>query len=301
MKIGVQTANIIGPANIAEGFQLIRECGFDCVDFNMNQQYEYRAIVEGKPSDLFSRSDEEIFEFYRPYKEAAEASGVAFSQAHAPFPSYVASGPGNEYVMDAIQKSIRVCGYIGIPYLVVHPHFLGYNEKLSPEEEWRINIERYGALIADAKASNVTICLENMFAGHKGRIYSAICSDMNESVRYIDALNELAGEKRFAFCLDIGHSLLCSNDIYSDIRTLGGRLEALHIHDNNGVADQHLFPYMGIVDWDRFCKGLKDIGYKGVLSFETYNGLNAFDKALKVPCLELLAATGRLFASKISG
>lgn len=301
MKIGVQTGSLFERMEIGEVFQLISEAGFDCVDFNINNEYPYRSIVEGKPSGLFEKSDEEILEFYRPYKEAAEKHNIAFGQAHAPFPTYVENDLGNEYVLNAIRKSIMVCGYIGCRFLVVHPSFLAYDRMLTAEEEWKLNIERYSALIEDARKHDVVICLENMFISRNRRIYGAICADASETNRYIDTLNEIAGEKRFAFCLDTGHALLAGKELYRLITELGHRIETLHIHDNDGVQDSHLFPYMGIVDWDRFCEGLKDIGYRGHLSFETDGAMKAFDPALAPEMLKLLSATGRLFAKKIAG
>ena len=71
------------------------------------------------------------------------------------------------------------------------------------------------------------------------------------------------------------------------------------MHDNNGVEDEHLFPYMGIIDWDRFCRGMKEIGFHQTMSFETFNALKTFDPALTPELLRLLHATGRLFASRI--
>jgi len=301
MKIGVQTGSLIELLGIKETFRLIGESGFDSVDFSIFYQYPYRDIAEGRPSEFFAKSDEEILEFYRPYKEAARKYNVEFGQAHAPFPSYVGDALTDESVLNAIRKSIMICGYLECRYLIVHPSFLAYDRMLTPEEEWKINIERYSALIEDAKKHDVIICLENMFVSRNGRIYGAICADAHETNRYIDTLNEIAGEKRFAFCLDTGHALLASKELYRLITELGHRIETLHIHDNDGVRDLHMFPYMGIVDWDRFCQGLRDIGYRGHLSFETNGAIHAFDPSLAPELLRLLAATGRLFARRIAG
>ena len=56
---------------------------------------------------------------------------------------------------------------------------------------------------------------------------------------------------------------------------------------------------MGIVDWNAFCRGLKEIGYKGALSFETFNAMNVFDPELHADALKLLGATARMFARRI--
>lgn len=301
MKLCVQTGSILEKFGIDRGFRMIHESGFDGVDFNINQTLPCETILAGETVPLYDAGEEALIDAMRPYKKAADKYGVEITQMHAPFPSYVKNEAENAYVLKAIQACIRAAAYFGCGHLIVHPFFLGYDDKLSPEAEWKKNIDSYSQLIPAAKRYNVTICLENMFTGHKGKVYAACCADMAEANRYIDKLNELAGEKRFAFCLDTGHALLLSKDIYSTILELGPRLETLHIHDNNGLLDQHLFPYMGVLDWDRFTKGIRDVNYRGTLSFETFNALNVIDDALAFEALTFLSATGRLFAKRIEG
>ncbi|MGI6239721.1 MAG: sugar phosphate isomerase/epimerase family protein [Christensenellales bacterium] len=301
MRICVQTAPILDRYGIDAGFRMISEAGFDGVDFNIDHTLPYDAIVEGRTVPLYEAGEDALIAAIAPYKEAAEKYNIVFHQMHAPFPTYVKNEAGNAYVMRAIKACIRVCGYIGCKYIIVHPNFYGYDDKLSPEAEWDINIARYSELIEVAREYDVIVCLENMFTSHNQKIYAATCADMAEANRYIDALNEIAGETRFGFCLDVGHALLVGKEIYSTILELGDRLVTLHIHDNDGASDQHLFPYMGIMDWDRFTKGLRDAGYKGALSFETFNALNVINSALAPEALRFLHDIGRLFASEVTG
>ena len=57
--------------------------------------------------------------------------------------------------------------------------------------------------------------------------------------------------------------------IGNEIRKLGDYIRVLHIHDNMGDRDSHLYPTKGITDWYDFVNALDEIGYKGVLSLET--------------------------------
>ncbi len=297
----VQTGSILETFGIDAGFRMIRDAGFQGVDFNIDHTLPYDVIAGGGSVPIYDAGEEALIDAMRPYKEAADRHAIRIVQMHAPFPSLVKNEAGNAYVRKAIIACIRAAAYFSCKYLIVHPFFLGYADKLSPEAEWNANIEGYSALIPAAKKYGVTICLENMFSSHNGKIYAACCADMAEANRYIDRLNEIAGEKVFAFCLDTGHALLVGKDISQTIRELGPRLETLHIHDNNGMQDQHLFPYMGVLDWDRFISGLKEIGYQGDLSFETFNALNVIDDALAAEALTFLGAIGRLFAKRIEG
>ncbi len=302
LKVSVQTAAVLDKYGPDEGFRVLREAGFDGVDFNIvDEALPGSKIGRGELDSIYDKSDEEIFEYFRPYKEAAEKYGVSFCQAHAPFPSWIKGKPEtNEYMIHVFEKCLMVCNYVGCPYLIVHPFFAAYNDTLLPEDEWKLNIESYSRLIPAIKKYGVTVCLENMFTASRRKVYAAICQNPDEANRYIDTLNEIAGEKCFAFCLDTGHALLVGNDIYTVIRKLGHRIETLHIHDNDAWDDQHIAPYMGRLDWNRFIKGLKEIGYQHDLSFETVNALRVFDEELMPNVLSLIAATGKMFARRIS-
>ena len=136
-----------------------------------------------------------------------------------------------------------------------------------------------------------------MFTRHK-KIIAACCSDFDTACRYVDELNKTAGEELFGFCLDTGHALLVSKDIRDVMAMLGSRIQAFHIHDNNGSDDQHLAPYMGVLDWDRFIDGLRLTRCQKPLNFETHGSINCFDADLIPSVLRLIAQTGRMFLEK---
>lgn len=303
MQIAVQTGGIIGRFGIRDGFRIIKEAGFDSVDFNIDQLLPGRDINAGNCACALDAPIEEVLEkIIRPYKEAAAEYGVEFYQAHAPFPFYkLGQDEMNEYLFMIMEKCAAICDYVDCRRMIVHPCFNSYEEQMEHDDEWKLNIERYTRLIPALKKYNIICCLENMFTGSKGKIYGAICSDMYEAAAYIDELNAIAGEKRFGFCMDTGHALLVGQDIYNALLKIGDRVEAFHIHDNDGISDQHVLPYTGKLNWDRFIEGVKAIGYKGTLSFETFNVTNNFDDELIPDVLELIAKTGRMFAKRIEG
>lgn len=301
--IGVQTGGLTRLYGIDGAYRAIREAGFDAADVNLDELLCYRDILDQKRPPVFSGTIEESFSYFQPYRDAAEKYGIVNAQAHAPFPTWVADFEGtsdyNEYLLRALEITIAGCAYIGCGKLVIHPFFNMYENMLSEEKERELNLSRYARLIPAAKKWGVTILLENMFIRHRGKIYQACCSDFHQAAEYVDALNGLAGEKVFGFCLDTGHALLVGKDIRHAMAALGSRIEAFHIHDNNGVDDQHLAPYMGVLDWNRFVDGLREISYHGHLSFETHRTVEqAFDPALAPEVLRLIARTGKLFAER---
>ena len=67
----------------------------------------------------------------------------------------------------------------------------------------------------------------------------------------------------------------------------------------DGNRDQHLAPYMGVLQWDRFVEGVAATDYAGALSFETNGVWKQFDPELMPTILRYIAEAGRLFARRI--
>ena len=301
-RISVQTDGIFQPLGVDEGMRQISRAGIDCVDLDLIY-ISYSSIRKGIIEGEFTLPEERFMEeVIRPIRDAGRKYGVGFGQAHAPFPSWIPENEEmNAFLMRAFRMCLDACRFLDCPYLVIHPAFNDYRNRLDAGTEHDINIRLYSELIPDAKRTGVKILLENMFVSWKAKRVEAICADMGEACAYIDELNAIAGEEIFGFCYDCGHAALLGKDQGKAIRTLGHRILALHLHDNDGVNDSHRFPYYGIIDWETLLRALRDIGYSGTLNFETSNEMDAHDPALIPKLLELLGETGRLFASKMDG
>jgi len=123
-----------------------------------------------------------------------------------------------------------------------------------------MNLEFMGELLKTAKEYNVTICLENM-PWHR---FSMATPEM--TLKFVREMND----ENFKMCLDTGHAAVFSDlKIGDELRRVKDEVRVLHVHDNKGGHDLHMFPYFGVADWDDFGKALRDIDFKGVLSLET--------------------------------
>ena len=49
-------------------------------------------------------------------------------------------------------------------------------------------------------------------------------------------------------CLDLGHAHVTVG-VAEAIGTLGARIASVHVHDNHGLKDEHLWPGDGTIDW----------------------------------------------------
>ncbi len=73
---------------------------------------------------------------------------------------------------------------------------------------------------------------------------------------------------RVGLCYDSGHAnavVAPGNDALDRSKE---RLQALHLHDNDGRSDQHQPPYYGTVDWARLAGIIGTSGYPREISFE---------------------------------
>ena len=59
-------------------------------------------------------------------------------------------------------------------------------------------------------------------------------------------------------CLDLGHAHITVG-VHEAIATFGSRIASVHVHDNHGTKDEHLWPGDGNIDWTAAVQGLKDL------------------------------------------
>ena len=90
----------------------------------------------------------------------------------------------------------------------------------------------------------------------------------HDSWEVIESLLERYPANRIGLCYDSGHANASHNKRMDSLEKNKGRLEALHLHDNNGEGDQHQPPFYGNVDWERLAKIIATSSYKRELSFE---------------------------------
>ena len=307
MKISVQTGGIVDPNNYEEGYAIIARAGFEAIDWNLDHAMPYPDILAGKCDDtrIFTKSIDEIMAHYEKQLECIKRNGLEITQAHAPFPCYVDGKPFVlDYMIETYKNIILFCDKIGCKNLVIHGHSLAKNSTyLSAEEVDVVNDKLYTSLIPTLRETNVTVCLENLFSGFASGLSSGVCADPREAVEMIDTYNAIAGKECFGFCLDVGHMNLLRYDPRKYMPILGDRIKALHLHDNSGIIDEHKAPYTGTVNWTAVYTTLKEIGYKGDLSFETANQTSRamLDQELLEPWVTLIAQIGKHFRNKILG
>ncbi len=312
MLLSVQSQDLIDDFGFDEGYRMIRDAGFDAIDWNLDHAWSFNQVTNAETLEglsIFERPLPEILADYEEELSYIRKYGLSITQCHAPFPPYETGREDIlEYAIRIYSNLIAFCEQVGCPRTVIH----GIPFRQSDPAEWtaedvlRRNRHLYESLIpALQKAEHVTVCLENLFCRYDklgAGFRDGNCSDPHEAVELIDSLNRAAEKTCFGLCLDTGHLNLLRRNFRTYIPILGKRIVALHIHDNSQDNDRHLAPYTGNICWEEFLREMKSIDYRGDLSFETFAQVKSsrLPRELIPAFLRLIAQIGAYFRSQLS-
>ena len=259
MRTGTSSSEYIR-YGLEEGAKKAKEHGFSCLDFSDFTNIE---------TDFFRLPEEEFKQELLKIKAAYEAAGITVFQAHAPWrcPAKDSTPEDRAEWFEAMSKAIRGCSYLGCPNFVIHVIMpFGTDSPDNPEEMISLNTEFMSGLGKVAAEYGVKhINIENLPFKNLPINYT------HQVVEFVKDLNKINGTDMYKVCFDTGHSNFCAENIADSIRLIGKELlGTLHIHDNNGKADQHLIPGLGTIDWKEFLQVLGEIGFDGVLNLEIH-------------------------------
>lgn len=99
-------------------------------------------------------------------------------------------------------------------------------------------------------------------------------------------------------CYDSGHGNCLPDGAGLDaLERLKDRLIALHLHDNDGTADQHNPLFSGTVDWPRLARIIGASSYQGCISMES--NMNGYVIRDETEFLKLSFETGMRFQAMV--
>ena len=178
--------------------------------------------------------------------------GLALTDLHASAGQEKGWASRREYErlagVELVANRIEMTARLGADVIVLH--LPGCPE--APEARaayWDCVWASLDALRRPAEDRGVRIAIEN---GHFGQIR-----------RVLDRYD--AGY--VGLCYDSGHGNMTPDGL-DQLDALKHRLLAVHLHDNNGRADQHKIPFTGTVDWPRLMRILAESAYDKWLSLE---------------------------------
>jgi sugar phosphate isomerase/epimerase len=135
------------------------------------------------------------------------------------------------------------------------------------------NDEFFLAVLPFAKEYGIRIATETY--GICG--YTKTCEFFGIIPEFIASYDRLAAHptlgQYLTICMDTGHTHNATQfpgalSVGEAIRRMGKRISILHLHDNNGKADQHTIPLSGTADWKDILQALDEIGFDGYYNLE---------------------------------
>jgi len=223
----------------------LKEAGFTCIELNLDNYLQIAKTLE--PGQ---------YERYHHSVLAAKALGLDVWSVHLPF-----GDPWDISLTDEAMRAaiIEAHGKVmdwaqgwGASCVIIHPSF----EPIGDEERaGRLAAARDAIRILSAKAAE---------RGLRLAVEDLPRSCLGKNAEEILALIEDAPEA--VVCCDTNH--LLSESPESFIRTVGSRIQTLHVSDYDGIDEKHWIPGRGIVNWSEVLQALVDIGYDGPFMFE---------------------------------
>ena len=226
--------------------------GYSCADFS--------ALCDTQ-GELYRMSGSEFEKALLDEKKRADCAGITFSQVHGSWPVDDTTAEKRAKNLEYMKLCVRGTAVLGCKNLVVHP-LMPYSWKDETDSDFaeKVNEDFFSALCEYAEKYGVNICIENMpTKKHRLAGTEALC-------KFVKKL----GYSNFFMCLDTGHCLVRGEDIGDMARVCAenGFLKVLHVHDNKGNYDDHLFPYMGYGKWNSFKEALSESDFSGCISIE---------------------------------
>ncbi len=280
---------------ILDGLLCCKEREFKGMDkVRKDAAREKRPFIPDEP--------ERIGEALRPLIECCRERGLQMTVARAP---YLLRDRRSRELTEIYRKiaveAVKLAAAENCEAVIVRPLFAG----IPLGEEWKENRLFYLSLLSHVKGTRIKILLENQCKDSEGHLIRGVLSDPGEALEWIDALNEEAGEERFGFCMDVGAYNLCGQDMYEAATTLGNRVKAVILRDNNGHDEDSLLPFTCISDygqqteWLALIRGLREIRFDGFLIMDAKMTLDAVSPILRPTYMKLVKGTAEYFQWQI--
>lgn len=211
-----------------ERLRLIEEAGFDGI--YLHAQYSPREYI-----DVICRSSLKVESLHLSYKKMNQGRTVDSRYVNVLWEDGDKSDP---YVEELIQE-VRFAHEYGIDLVVMH-----ITGGETPPPMCESGISNIGRVLDVCEKHNITLCLENL-----------------RRLDYLDYAFESLPSNKLMFCFDSGHANCMTRNLDSfPWGRYAKKLRYFHLNDNNGMADQHLIPFSGTIDWENLARVIQ--GFK---------------------------------------
>lgn len=144
--------------------------------------------------------------------------------------------------MDEIKRALESADHVPFRHMVVHlgERYDGWSQRTMEYAETAL--EHLGAF---ARPLGVKVLVENLLSEPT-------------TPEHLVTILDLGHLDNIGVCLDLGHAHVTVG-VAEAIAVLGSRIVSMHVHDNHGQKDEHLWPGDGTIDWKSVRDGLQGL------------------------------------------
>lgn len=198
-----------------------------------------------------------IIDNHTSYAESLEESlkEIQLRSVHGPFFEMVPASIDyciTEIVNDRFSKAYEACKLIGGKHLILHT---GFMPKTYLPKDWLNNSIEFWAKFLSNKLDDIEVHIENVYE-----------DDFSLMKELVDSINN----PKFSVCLDLGHvNANSSKSLNEWIYGLGDRIRYVHMHNNEGVLDNHFGLWRGKINMVKTLELLKIYASNAAWTIET--------------------------------
>ena len=307
LNISCTLSGIADPRHPAQGILDIAGSDFKSICFDtprlcppeqLEKQGKQRSGSAVAPETARIAEDPTLFFSYaKPTLDLCAEHGLRCAVMIAPYLKRdTVRSDFNALIERLAEECIKICGNC----LIVRPLSAG----ISKERLWEEN-RRFYARLAVCAGPDVQILLENQCREIGGHPVRGVCADPDTAAAWVDRLNEEAGGERFGFCLNVGTCNLCGQNMRDFMMTLGKRLKAVIIRDNDGSTESSQLPFTSVAhgasrtNWLDVIRGLRELAFDGELIFDIEDTARAFSPMLRPQLLRMTKSVADFFRWQI--
>ena len=219
---------------------LAARSGAEAVEiFAARQHFDYHHRDEiTELAEWFRSNSLQPFSMHAPLfpdREMGRAGAPAVNVLHVEKSHRIAA-------MDEIKRALEVAERIPLRNMIVH---LGENTDTWSPRSLEYGLTALEHLGAFGRPLGVRLLVENLMSDAA-------------TPEHLMTIFDVGHLDNVGVCLDLGHAH-ATVGVRQAIATFGPRIASLHVHDNHGVRDEHLWPGEGTIDWPATVEALKKL------------------------------------------
>ncbi len=291
MELSTSLNVLFDPPNVSQSQAIERvvSAGFRVLDFNFCDW-----LFDGSPF-----IEDEWEQWIVQLRNCADDLGARFSQAHGPIFDKFEDSDKATWMTAMSHRSLKAAAILGVHWVVFEPESLpgGFDANHVAHIKQR-NLDWFGGLLPTAEQVGVGLAIENCcdcsaYVRKASRWYGSVPAEL---IDLVDSFNH----PRVGVCWDTGHAHIQGLDHNAALISLGKRLKAMHVQDNNGKDDQHLIPFYGTIVWRAIMDALDAIAYEGDFTYEVHNFVRVLPDPLRDHALRYAVDVGECLLAMLT-